>query len=96
VVRKMDTQNHAESERAKRRAERHRLAAERAAAVLKSDGLMRVPEVLAVVPISESTWWVGVRSGRFPAGIKLGPRTTVWRASDIRDLLTRIGSESPS
>jgi hypothetical protein len=35
------------------------------------------------IPVSKSTWWAGVRTGRFPAPLKLGPRTTVWRVSDI-------------
>lgn len=45
--------------------------------------LLRLPEVLARVPISRSSWWEGCRAGRFPQPIKIGPRTTVWRAEDI-------------
>jgi prophage regulatory protein len=45
--------------------------------------LLRLPQVLALIPVSASTWWNGVRTGRFPAPIKLGPRTTVWRACDV-------------
>jgi predicted DNA-binding transcriptional regulator AlpA len=92
----MRTQKQTEAERDKRRAERRRVAAERAAAVLNADGLMRLPEVLAVVPLSPSTWWAGVRSGRFPAGIKLGTRCTAWRAADIRELLAKLGEGAQS
>lgn len=81
-------------DRREREAERRRLAAERAAAVLRADGLLRLPEVLAVVPVSPSTWWQGIREGRFPAGLKLGARCTAWRAADVRDLLARIGAEA--
>jgi predicted DNA-binding transcriptional regulator AlpA len=35
------------------------------------------------VPVSKSSWWGGVKSGRFPKPIKLGPRTTVWAEEDI-------------
>ncbi len=35
------------------------------------------------VPVSKSSWWAGVQSGRFPKPIKLGPRTTVWDEADI-------------
>lgn len=42
----------------------------------------------AIIPVSRSTWWRGVRSGRFPSPIKLGPRITVWRASDILALVS--------
>ncbi|MTV38040.1 AlpA family phage regulatory protein [Duganella radicis] len=36
-----------------------------------------------ILPISLSTWWAGVKSGRYPQPIKLGPRTTVWRRDEI-------------
>jgi predicted DNA-binding transcriptional regulator AlpA len=53
------------------------------------------PPVPAIIPVSKSTWWTGVKSGRFPQPIKLGPRTTVWRVSDIRELIegSRRGSD---
>lgn len=38
------------------------------------------------IPVSKSTWWSGVKVGRFPKPQKLGPRTTVWRVEDIRKL----------
>lgn len=84
---------HPSTRRSQREAERKRLAAERAGSVLKADGLLRLPEVLALVPVSASTWWEGIRSGRFPAGVKLGPRCTAWRAADIRGLLARLSAE---
>lgn len=41
-----------------------------------------------LVPVSKSTWWDGVRSGRFPAPTRaLGGRIAAWRAEDIRALL---------
>ena len=51
------------------------------------DALMRLPAVLAIVPVSRAAWWRGVAEGRFPAAIKLGPRTTAWRASEISKLV---------
>jgi len=45
------------------------------------------PPVPAIVPIGKSAWWAGVKSGRFPKPIKLGPRTTAWRVEDIRALI---------
>jgi predicted DNA-binding transcriptional regulator AlpA len=45
------------------------------------------PPVPPLFPVSPSTWWEGVRTGRFPKAVKLGPRTTAWRAEDIRKLL---------
>ena len=52
-------------------------------------GFVRLARILAPagpIPVSKSTWWAGVKDGRFPAPQKLGPRTTVWRAEDIRAL----------
>lgn len=51
------------------------------------------PPIPAILPIGRSTWWAGVRSGRFPQPVKLGPRTTAWRASEIRDLVERLSRE---
>lgn len=53
----------------------------------QKDRLLRLPEVLKIIPVSKSTWWAGVKTGRFPKPIKLGPRTTAWRESDIRALM---------
>ena len=50
-------------------------------------GFVRLPQILAPkgpIPVSKSTWWQGVKDGRFPRSYKLGPRTTVWKAEEIR------------
>jgi prophage regulatory protein len=39
------------------------------------------------IPVSRSTWWAGVKSGRFPAPLSLGGRLTVWRDEDIRKMI---------
>jgi len=52
-------------------------------------GFVRLSQILAPVgpiPIAKSTWWQGVKDGRFPKPQKLGPRTTVWKVEDIRAL----------
>lgn len=54
---------------------------------LPETGFMRLPAVLAVIPVSKSTWWAGVKSGRYPKGVKLGEKITAWRAEDIRALI---------
>lgn len=51
------------------------------------------PPILPLIPIKKSCWWAGVRTGRFPAPHKLGPRVTVWRVEDIRSLIERTGQE---
>ena len=45
------------------------------------------PPVPAIIPVKKSCWWNGVKSGRFPKPVKLGPRITAWRVEDIRNLI---------
>ena len=46
------------------------------------------PPILPLIPVSKSTWWAGVRAGKYPAPVKhLGPRITAWRCEDIRALI---------
>jgi predicted DNA-binding transcriptional regulator AlpA len=45
------------------------------------------PPIPAIIPVKKSCWWDGVRSGRFPKPVKLGPRITAWRVEDIRNLI---------
>lgn len=52
--------------------------------------LMRLRAIIAPdgpIPVSKSTWWSGVRAGRFPKPLKLGKRITVWRTEDIERLV---------
>lgn len=46
------------------------------------------PPIPPVIPVSKSTWWAGVRNGRYPQPVRsLGRRITAWRVSDIRALV---------
>ena len=59
---------------------------------LPATGFMRLASMLAPVgpiPVSKSTWWAGVKTGRYPKPVKLGPRITAWRVEDIRALIER-------
>lgn len=51
----------------------------------------RLNAILSMVPVGRSTWWRRVKEGTYPQPIKLGPRTTVWRASDIEALIAELG-----
>jgi predicted DNA-binding transcriptional regulator AlpA len=51
------------------------------------------PPIPAIIPISKSSWWEGVRTGRYPHGHKLGPRTTAWKVEDIRAIIDRVAVE---
>ena len=67
--------------------------------VLPETGYLRLSQIVgnpksdpltpALIPVGRSTWWAGVKSGKFPPGYKLG-RCTVWRVEDIRELIREI------
>lgn len=49
-----------------------------------------IPPIPAIIPVSKSTWWLGVKTGRYPQPVKLGPRITAWRVEDIRALIAQV------
>ena len=48
------------------------------------------PPIQPILPISKSSWWDGVKSGRFPKAIKIGANTTVWRENEVRSLVDEL------
>lgn len=70
---------------------------------LPETGYLRLPQIIgnpkadppipAIIPVSKSSWWAGVASGRYPQGVRLGPRTTAWRVESIRALIASVGGE---
>jgi len=61
---------------------------------LPETGFLRLPQILgdaravppipALIPVKRTSWWAGVKTGRYPKPVKLGPRMTAWRVEDIR------------
>lgn len=61
---------------------------------LPDEGFVRINSILNVVPVGRSTWWAGVKSGKYPQPVRtLGARITVWRVEEIRALIERAGQE---
>ena len=59
---------------------------------LPKTGFVRLTSILAPqgpIPVGRSTWWAGIKTGRFPKPVKLGPRTTAWKVEDIRALIEK-------
>lgn len=56
---------------------------------LPQTGYIRLPAVLKVYPVSKSTWWAGIKAGKYPAGVKLSERVTAWKVDDIRTLIQK-------
>ena len=49
-------------------------------------GFSRLPEALQRIPVSKTNWWAGIRDGRYPQPVRLSPRTSAWRNSDLAEL----------
>lgn len=60
---------------------------------LPPTGFVRLPVVLQLFPVSRSAWWAGIKAGRYPPGVKIGPRTTAWSTSSLLELFSRFGGE---
>jgi prophage regulatory protein len=52
--------------------------------------LWKLPHVLLNFPVSRSAWLAGVKAGRYPAPVRLSPRSVAWRAEDIRALVASL------
>lgn len=55
------------------------------------------PAIPGIICVSRSTWWSGVRAGRYPQPTRaLGARITAWRVEDIRALIDSAAREIAS
>ena len=62
--------------------------------ILPQTGFLRLRQVLELIPVSRTAWFVGVKEGRFPAPVKLGKRTAAYRSTDILALIERLDTFS--
>lgn len=54
------------------------------ALILIPGTLLRINQFIpSILPIAKSTFWAGVKSGRYPKPVKLSERITCWRSEDI-------------
>ena len=61
-----------------------------------NDELLKVDAVLKRFPVSKSTWWEGVKSGRYPKPVRLSPRRVAWKVCDIQLLIEQSSNEEGS
>ena len=59
-------------------------------ATIPQVGFVRLSQILKVIPLGKTTWWEGVKSGRFPKPVKLSEHCTAWRAEDIHALIWKL------
>lgn len=57
------------------------------------DGLLRLRAVLSILQISRSTFYAGIKAGRYPPPLHISPRTSAWRRSDIVALIDHGGTQ---
>ena len=59
-------------------------------------GFVRLRDVLAPngpICCSKSSWWAGIKTGRYPKPVRLSPRITAWRVEDILKLIEDISHD---
>ena len=57
-------------------------------------GFLRLPQVLSVIPVCKSSWWKGVKSGRYPKPVRLSARSVGWKAEDIQALIKQLSEQT--
>lgn len=63
---------------------------------LPAAGLVRLDQILAVVPIARSTFFLWVKQGKFPRPVKIGSRAVAWRVDDVRALMASSEAVTPA
>lgn len=63
--------------------------------ILPQEGFVRLPVIIKLLGIGKTSWWCGIKEGRFPKPVKLGPRTSAWRVEDIRALFASFAGNAP-
>jgi prophage regulatory protein len=58
-----------------------------------SIALIRIPQILKIMPISESKFWLMVQKGEFPKPIKIG-RSSFWTVEQVHEFLRERAEES--
>lgn len=55
-------------------------------------GFLRVTDVIKIIPIGKSTWWLWVKEGKAPKPLKLSKNVAVWKVEDIRALCEKLAA----
>lgn len=53
---------------------------------LTKSGYIRLPEVLKLLGISRSTFYAGIKAGKYLKPVKIGKRVSGWKMEEIRKL----------
>ena len=56
----------------------------------QSNELLKLNQVLQLIPVSRSTWLRGIDGGIYPKPVKISPRLNVWRKEDIEHFIQNL------
>lgn len=60
---------------------------------LPEAGYLRLSQIIpSIIPISKSSWYQGIKEGRYPAPVRLSARCAGYRVEDIRALIARLAA----
>ena len=62
--------------------------------VLPEEGFVRLPVIINVLGIGKTTWWCGIKEGRYPKPVKLSTNISAWKVQDIRALIAKLGEQN--
>lgn len=57
-----------------------------------TDRLLRLSEVLDIVPVSRTTWYDGMKIGLYPNAISLGGRRVAWWEHDVLSCIEALNA----
>jgi predicted DNA-binding transcriptional regulator AlpA len=68
---------------------------------LPPTGFLRASQIIgnrkkgipALIPICKSSWFAGVKQGKFPKGVLLGPHTRAWTVESIRAVMAEMSNQ---
>lgn len=56
--------------------------------------LVRLDEALKIIPVSKSTWYRGIKTGIYPAPVKLSHRAAAWKMSELQACIGQLAPGS--
>jgi len=65
---------------------------------LPETGFLRLPQIIgdhktntpAIIPVCKTTWYNGIKEGRYPKSVKISKSSVAWRVDHIRQLVEEM------
>jgi len=67
-------------------------------ATLPETGYLRLPQIIGnrktntppIIPVCKSTWYNGIKEGRYPKPVRISKASIAWKVEDIRQLVENM------